>query len=134
MKAFQKFVHLSLIVAFLMASVGFRMNLEKCHMGKGEMTSSSSTSACCCGDSAQDHQSPESACQDMTCLLQNGFFGYSTPTNSTEQTTRVLKEPVAYADFAQSIRPALLEKTPHFTLPPPVSGRFLGILHQTFII
>jgi hypothetical protein len=134
MKAIQKFVHLSLIVAFLMASSGFRLNVVNCQMGKGEKISFFSKSACCCDKSAAKHQSPENGCQEMTCLLQVGFTAYPSAHTSTQQTIRFLQEPAAYAGFAQSIRPALLEKTPHFTLPPPVSGRFLGILHQTLII
>jgi hypothetical protein len=70
----------------------------------------------------------------MTCIVQVGFSVYPSQPTSTEQSQKLLKEPVAGADFTQSIRPALLERTPHFTLPPPLSGRFLGILHQMFII
>ena len=134
MKALQKFVHLSLIVAFLMASFGFRVSQENCHKGKGEMISFSAKSACCCGESTTGQKSPESACQNMACILQVSFSASPSQNTSTEQTIKSLKEPVVYADFTQSIRPTLLEKMPHFTLPPPVSGRFLGILHQTFII
>jgi hypothetical protein len=134
MKALQKFVHLSLIVAFLVASFGFRLNLEHCSMEKGKKTGFFSKSACCCDKSKASHQSPDTGCQDMTCLPQPCFAAYPAEHTSTAQTTRFGKEPAAYASFSQSIRPALLEEMPHFTLPPPASGRFLGILHQTFLI
>ncbi|MGV3502546.1 MAG: hypothetical protein ACO1O1_02485 [Adhaeribacter sp.] len=70
----------------------------------------------------------------MTCLLQVAYSAYPAQHTSTQQTVLLRQEPMAYGDFMAHIRPALLEEMPHFTLPPPVSGRLLGILHQTFII
>lgn len=133
MKALRKFVHLSLTVAFLLASVGFRMNTELCQMEQGGM-SPASKSSCCCDPSGGGHQAPDKACQDMTCLLQVAYSAYPASSTSTEQTDRLKQEPVAYTNFTACIRPTLLEEMPHFTLPPPVSGRLLGIFHQTFII
>jgi hypothetical protein len=134
MKAFQKFLHLSLIAAILLATSGFRVNLDSCHGADGGLISFSASPACCCDKSAEAQKSPPGSCNDLSCIVQAGFSPYPTQQVTSEQAARCLKAPVAYVDFSQAIRPALLERTPHFTLPPPVSGRFIGILHQTFIV
>jgi hypothetical protein len=134
MKAIQKYLHVSLIVAFLLASSGFRVNLNSCHGANAGVMSAAASPACCCDQAAKKQKPDTSPCNDMTCIVQTGFAAYYTQNTSTEQIAKFLREPGTYADFSQTIRPALLEKTPHFTLPPPLSGRFIGILHQTFIV
>ena len=134
MKAFQKFLHLSLIAAILLATSGFRVNLDSCHGADAGVISFSASPACCCDKAAEEQKSTPSSCNDITCIVQAGFAAYPSQHTSTEQTARFIKEPKSYAGFSQAIRPALLEKTPHFTLPPPLTGRFIGILHQTFIV
>jgi hypothetical protein len=134
MKIIRKILHLSLIVAFLLASSGFRVNLDSCHGAQAGLISFSASPACCCGDSDKEQKSAASSCNNMTCIVQTGFTAYSASHTTTEQAGKSLTAPLAHADFGQTIRPALLEKIPHFTLPPPLTGRFIGILHQTFLI
>ena len=131
MKVMQKFIHLCLVVAILLASTGFRVRVAHCAGEKSIAISFASDSDCCCAKDAKTTRNP---CGDMPCIIQQGVT-YSTNFNSTtQQIAKFAKEPVSFPDFSESIRPAILERTPHFTLPPPVSGRFIGILHQTFII
>jgi len=135
MKALHKFIHLSLMVAILLASSGFRVNLQNCTGVKGRTISFVTDPACCCdhaSKSAQSHH--DNPCNDITCVVPGVIAVQTQFRSGTEQVSQALKEPVTYPDFSDNIRPALLETTPHFTLPPPISGRLIGILHQTFII
>jgi len=126
----QKIVQLSLTVAILLAAMGFRVNIPHCAAEKVTY-SLFSKPACCCHEEADIN--PE-ACRDMTCGPQQGTV-YQVNLNTTiQQAAKFFKEPATYLSFTASIRPAILASIPHFTLPPPVSGRCIGILHQTFII
>jgi len=131
MKALQKFVHLCLIVTILLATMGFRVTVSHCSGEKGTSISLFSDPSCCCGKAAK---TTGKSCNDMSCVMQRGIATQTNFNSSTQQEAKLVKEPVSYPSFTQSIRPAILERTPHFTLPPPASGRFIGILHQTFII
>lgn len=131
MKAMQKFIHLSLVAAFLLASFGFRVSIAHCSEEEGSSISLFADPTCCC-DKADKALSK--SCQDMSCIMQRGVASQTNFNSATQQAAKFVKQPVTYPSFTVSIRPALLETIPHFSLPPPVSGRFLGILHQTFII
>jgi hypothetical protein len=131
MKAMQKFIHLCLVVAILLASTGFRVREAHCAGEKSISISFASDSNCCC---AKDAKTTSKPCGNMSCIIQQGIAYSATFNSPTQQVAKFAKEPISYPDFTESIRPAILERTPHFTLPPPVSGRFIGILHQTFII
>lgn len=131
MKALQKLVHLSLVVAILLATMGFRVTISHCSGEKGSSISLYADPSCCCGKAAK---SPSKSCQDMSCVMQRGIAPQTNFNASTQQVAKLVKKPVSYPSFTENIRPAILERTPHFTLPPPVSGRSIGILHQTFII
>ncbi len=74
------------------------------------------------------------ACHDLSCVMQRGVATQATFTAATQQIAKVEKEPITFPDFAERMRPSILETEPHFTLPPPSSGRFIGILYQTFLI
>jgi len=127
----QKIIHLSLTVAILLAAMGFRVNIPHCADEKEVTYSLFSKPACCCGEEADTNTA---ACRDMTCAPQQGTV-YQVDSNTTiQQAAKFFKEPARYLSFTESIRPAILERVPHFILPPPVSGRFIGILYQTFII
>jgi hypothetical protein len=134
MIAIRKFVHLSLLAAFLLASFGFRVNLESCPGDKTGKISFAANPACCCDKAGKNPKVPSPACSDMTCIVLPGFNAYPATQAAAEQAIKFLKTPASAPGFTQIIRPALLAKTPHFSLPPPLSGRFLGILHQTFRI
>ncbi|WP_157593308.1 hypothetical protein [Rufibacter tibetensis] len=74
------------------------------------------------------------SCNDLSCVMQRGSATQTNLNSPTQQVAKVAQEPVTYPDFSERIRPSLLEAVPHFTLPPPVPGRLIGILHQTFLI
>ncbi|MBA9079113.1 MULTISPECIES: hypothetical protein [Rufibacter] len=131
MKALQKFIHLSLIAAILLASFGFRVNISHCPGKEDSSISLFSSPTCCCGKAAK---TPKKSCNDMSCVMQRGVATQTNFNSATQQVAKFVKEPVLSPNFTETIRPAILEAEPHFTLPPPVSGRFIGILHQTFII
>jgi hypothetical protein len=131
MKAMQKIIHLSLVVAILLASMGFRMNVPHCSDEKGGFVSLFADPGCCCDKAAK---APAKSCQEMACVLQQSVVYQTNFNSATQQAAKFLKEPAKYPVFAEAIRPVLLEKFPHFTLPPPVTGRTIGILHKTFIV
>lgn len=131
MKAMQKFIQLSLAIAILLASMGFRVTISHCSDEKGSSISLFSDPSCCC---AKDAKTTRKSCSDMSCVMQRGVASQISLNSSTQQAAKFVKEPATYPSFTESIRPAILETLPHFTLPPPISGRSIGILHQTFII
>lgn len=131
MKALQIFIHYSLTVAILLAAMGFRINVPHCSKEQGNLIRLFSALSCCCGETEKN---TKKACNDMACVLQQSAATQNSFSSSTQQLTKFVKEPVHYPVFTQTIQPVLLATLPHFTLPPPISGRFIGILHQTFII
>ena len=131
MKALQKFIHLSLIAAIILASFGFRVNISQCSGKEGSSISLFSSPTCCCGKAAK---TPKKSCNDMSCVMQRGVATQTNFKSPSQQVAKFVNEPVSFPNFTEIIRPALLETEPHFTLPPPASGRFIGILNQTFII
>ena len=131
MKALHRLVHLSLIVALSMASMGFRVAVTQCTEGKGSSIGFFSEPGCCCKKASKK---PMKSCNDLSCVMQRGSAAQTNLNSPTQQVAKAAQEPVTYPDFAERIRPSLLEVVPHFTLPPPVSGRRIGILHQTFLI
>jgi len=126
----QKFIHLSLTVAILLAAMGFRVNESHCAKEKDVASGLFSKPACCCHKEAETSRK---SCADLTCITQQGTYQVI-QNSSTQQAAKFLKVPTTYPGFSTSIRPAILEAIPHFTFPPPTSGRFIGILLQTFII
>lgn len=70
----------------------------------------------------------------MSCVMQRAGASTTNLNSPVQQMAKLVKEPVSYPDFTEHIRPSILETIPHFTLPPPVPGRLIGILHQTFLI
>ena len=131
MKAMQKIIHLSLVTAILLASMGFRVTISHCSGEEGNSISLFADPSCCCGKAANKSKK---SCQDMSCIMQRGVGSHINSNSATQQAAKFAKVPVTYPSFTETIRPAILETLPHFTLPPPVSGRSIGILHQTFII
>lgn len=131
MKAMQKFIHLSLTVAILLAAMGFRVNVPHCSEEQSSLISLFSAPSCCCG---KTEKASAKACNEMACVFQQSAATQNNFSSSTQQLAKFVKEPANYPIFTQTIRPVILARLPHFTLPPPISGRFLGILHQTFII
>ncbi|WP_157600564.1 hypothetical protein [Rufibacter sp. DG15C] len=61
-------------------------------------------------------------------MAQNNF------NSPTQQIAQAANDPAGFPSFAAAIRPVILESIPHVTLPPPISGRDIGILYQTFLI
>ena len=131
MKAMQKFIQLSLTVTILLAAMGFRVNIPHCSHEKDAAYSLFAKPDCCCG---KDAESNSQACNDMACVTQQGTSYPVNQNTTSQQTAKFFKAPITYPGFAARIRPAILATIPHFTLPPPISGRFIRILHQTFII
>jgi len=128
MQAIQKFIQLTFILVVTLTLMGMRVKLDDCHGEQEINISLSGSKACCCEETA-----PATACHDITCIAPAfaSTFNYK---GGAEQQVIALKSMPATTAFSRVIRPVLLAKIPHFTLPPPASGRFLGILHQTFII
>ncbi|MDB5261226.1 MAG: hypothetical protein JWQ14_507 [Adhaeribacter sp.] len=131
MKAMEKFIHLSLVVALLLGSMGFSVREPHCEEERSQAINLFAAPGCCCDTPAAEASKP---CPDLTCVMQRGLASQTTFTAATNPTAKFLKAPLTYPSFTESIRPAILETIPHFTLPPPASGRFIGILHQSFII
>ncbi|WP_156180648.1 hypothetical protein [Rufibacter radiotolerans] len=133
MQTLRKSMHLSLIVAFLWASFGFRVDLSHCAGEKDASFSLLASSDCCCGKAAK---TPKKPCKDMTCALPQAVFTQASHQYAPAQqlAQKAVKQPLVLATFPEHIWPALLEKLPHSSLPPPVSGRTLGILYQNFLI
>lgn len=134
MKAIHKFVQLSLIVAILLASTGFRVNLQHCATGKEGKKDLAKATSCCCAKAHKKTKSQDYSCNNFYCLVQPGPVSLFKVPSSAEQRVKFSEEIPSYLSFTQHIRPAILATIPHFTLPPPVSGRFIGILLQIFII
>ncbi|WP_210462809.1 hypothetical protein [Rufibacter roseolus] len=127
-----RFIHLSLVVALLIGSFGFRVDPMRCAGKKdGVALSLSMDSGCCCSKKAKEKQAP---CNDATCVMQRSVASTSNFSLSAQQVVKAVAKPATYPSFAQSIRPVLLETLPRVTLPPPISGRDIGILHQSFLI
>ncbi|RNI24080.1 hypothetical protein [Rufibacter latericius] len=131
MKTLHKLVHLSLIVALSLASMGFRVAVSQCSGGKGTSIGFFAEPGCCCKKASKK---PMKSCNDLSCVMQRGVASHTNLNAPAQQVAKVAKEPGTYPDFTEHIRPSILETIPHFTLPPPVPGRLIGILHQTFII
>ncbi|WP_186636293.1 hypothetical protein [Rufibacter sediminis] len=128
----QKFIHFSLIVALLMGSMGFRVNTMRCAGDeKSGAVSLSMTPDCCCSKAAKKQKAP---CSETACVIQLNVASQSTFTSSSQQEVASAAVPVQYPSFTQRIRPLLLETLPYVTLPPPPTGRDIGILHQTFLL
>lgn len=132
MKALQKTVHFCLIAAILLASFGFKLTVPQCAADKGSSVGFFSASSCCCIKVTKE---PANSCESMDCVLQRGL---ATPTvftgTSEQQVVQLKKENIQYPDFSAGLWTVVPENFPSFTFPPPVSGRFLGILHQTYLI
>jgi hypothetical protein len=135
MKALQKFIQLSLILVITLTSMGFRVKIEECHGHRENRITFLGSPDCCCEKSDKESKTPYKACSDLTCIVQANIHNENKINGATEQSSPKLKAGPLYQLYTQVIRPVLQEKIPHFTLPPPsYSGRFIGILHQTFII
>jgi len=132
MTAMRKSLSLSLIVALLWASFGFRMDFAPCAGDKAPSFGLLASSGCCCGDAAK---TPRKSCQEMSCALPQSVFAQTGQNVSTQQVARkAVDAPAVLVAFTERIRPILLAKVPQRSLPPPVSGRTIGILHQTFLL
>ncbi|WP_026462562.1 hypothetical protein [Adhaeribacter aquaticus] len=134
MKAFQKFVQLSFILVVLMTMMGFRVSMEKCSRNKHTTIRLIRGAACCCKKTDKNHAPQKKSCGDMVCFTQSQTPYAQGQTKPTAQVDKIVSAKTSQILFEQVIRPELLDKTPHFNLPPPPSGRYLGILHQQFII
>jgi hypothetical protein len=133
MQTLRKSMHLSLIVAFLWASFGFRVEVSHCAKGMDLSVGLATATGCCCGKAAKV---PAKPCKAMTCALPQAVFTHQASAAAATQPVakKAVKEQMVVTAFMGSIRPALLDKLPLISLPPPASGRTLGILHQTFLI
>lgn len=133
MKALQKLVHYSLLVAILLASMGFKVAVTQC-AGKGETSISFfSEPGCCCKKASAQ---PMKECGDMSCVMQRSVAPQSTFGSSTRLVAKAVKvqEQITSTDYIAGIRPVVLQALPVVILPPPITGRALGILHQTFLL
>lgn len=134
MKALHIFIQLSLILVITLTSMGFRVNIEECHGHTTKNISFFGEPNCCCDKEGKTTSSKENTCNGLTCIVQASFQSQLNQNTVTENATKALRAVPVYQDFTQVIRPVLQEKTPYFVLPPPRSGRTIGILHQTFLI
>ncbi|MFC6997052.1 hypothetical protein [Rufibacter roseus] len=134
MKALQKFIHITLVVALLLGTTGFRVSVKQCAGGKGATSISFfGEPSCCCGKKAE---TTKKNCSDVTCVMLRGA---ATQVNFNAPTQQIAKhEPKqVYATSSVSVFPkarTFSHKFPSVPMPPPMSGRHLGILYQTFLI
>ncbi|WP_345161345.1 hypothetical protein [Nibribacter koreensis] len=129
----QALVHYSLLVAILLASMGFKVAVTQC-AGKGETSIGFfSEPGCCCKKAAKE---PMKECGDMSCVMQRSVALQSTFGSSSRQVAKAVKvqEQIASTDYTYSIRLVVLQALPVVILPPPITGRDLSILHQTFLL
>ncbi|KAA5544858.1 hypothetical protein [Adhaeribacter rhizoryzae] len=134
MKAFQKFIQLSLILVITLTTMGFRVNTEECRGHATKTITFFGEPGCCCENESKTAQPKENTCNELTCVVQASLQSQLNLNSATQSAAKALKAVPVYPTFTQVIRPVLQEKTPYFTLPPPRSGKTIGILYQTFLI
>jgi hypothetical protein len=117
-----------------MTSMGFQVNIEECRGHKEKQISFFGKPVCCCDTNPKEPESKNNSCRDITCFVQGNNQILDNINPAKEQSSETVKAAPVNREYARIIRPVLQEKIPHFTLPPPLSGRFIGILHQKLII
>ncbi|PSR53418.1 hypothetical protein AHMF7605_07685 [Adhaeribacter arboris] len=135
MRAIQKIIHYTLILAITLASAGFRIAVSNCSSNEMEKAITTSThSNCCCKKPAPKSKTTSEDCGLGTCVVPTSVYCSLNSRQAYEQVAKLLRPINTYAVYAEVIYPALQEAQPYFTLPPPSSGRLRGILHQVFLI
>ena len=114
--------------------MGFRLNIEECHGQSESNITYFGAPDCCCDKNGSKSDSNDNPCSAITCILQGTIQSENRINTVTTEFSENLKAVTISRAFVQVIRPALQEKTPYYILPPPHSGRFLGILHRKLII
>lgn len=134
MKVIQKSIPFILVLAIFMASTGFRVTISDCSDGKQKTFRFFNSPDCCCNKSANKSKTAGEDCGGLACVVPSTIYNFPNSRDSYEQDLKLVKAANSYAVFTAVIYPALQESQPYFSLPPPKSGRFKGILNQTFLI
>ncbi len=134
MKVIEKFVQHLLIVAILLATVGFKVNRHYCPITKERTVHFFSQQNCCCVTTTPGNGYNKPCCENQSSYYKAHLQSLE---KNSKQVAKVFehlsgKQGIAY--FQVYIRPVSLAKEPFYTLPPPKSGKTIGILHQIFII
>ncbi|GAA4310203.1 hypothetical protein GCM10023183_27900 [Nibribacter koreensis] len=111
--------------------MGFRVAGSQCAGGNSVEIGFFAEPSCCC---KKGSKGPVKSCDDFSCVMPRGAMAQSNFNSPTQQISQAANDPAGFPSFAEVIRPVILESIPHVTLPPPISGRDIGILHQTFLI
>ncbi len=134
MKVMQRLVQYCLIVAILLATVGFKVNSHYCPITKEKTTHFFLQPNCCCVETTNGEGYKKSCCENISSYYRADLQSIE---KDTKQEAKIFKHLPGKQDavyFQVHIRPVTLAKEPFYTLPPPSSGRTIGILNQTFII
>ncbi len=134
MKAIQKILQYTLILAITLASSGFRVMVSDCSIEFEKTVANSEHSGCCCSKPVQKSTNSNEDCGLGTCVLPSSVFCNLNSSQKYEHVAKLLQPTPTYEVYNEVIFPGLQEAEPYFSLPPPHSGRFRGILHQVFII
>ncbi|QMU28216.1 hypothetical protein [Adhaeribacter radiodurans] len=132
MKAIQKIMHFLIILAVSLASSGFRVPVSDCFNEK--TTTNSAHSGCCCSKPEQNSKTSDESCGIGSCVLPASVYWSFNSRQNYEQVAKLLQPAPSYRAYTEVISLTLQAAQPYFSLPPPHSGRFKGILHQIFII
>lgn len=133
MKAIQRLVQYCLIVAVLLATVGFKVNGHYCPITKQRTTYFFSQPECCCGVAFNSNEIKKPCCSNLFSYHKADFQSIEKGTKQTAIFKCLAVKP-ATQYFQIFIRPLSLAKEPFYTLPTPRSGRTITILHQIFIV
>ncbi len=134
MQALKQIVQHFLIVAILLATVGFKVDRHYCPITKERTTHFFAQPDCCCGNTSVSDSSKKTCCDNQFGYYRTDFQNLE---NYNKQTAKALKHLPAKQNavyFQVNIKPLALAKEPYYTLPPPQSGRVIGILNQVFIV
>ena len=134
MKAIQRLVQYFLIVAILLATVGFRVNSHYCPITKERSIHFFSQPDCCCGVPSNSDGYNKPCCKNLSYYYKADLQSLD---KDTKQVAKAFKHLAGNQDavyFQVHIRPVAIAKEPFYTLPPPRSGRTIGILYQIFLL
>lgn len=134
MKEIQRLVQNCLIVAVLLATVGFKVDSHYCPITKQKTFHFFSQPDCCCIGTTTTNGYNKSCCENLSAYYKADLQSLEKSSKQEFKIFMNLAGNQATVYYQVYIRPVLRAKEPLYSLPPPKSGRTIGILHQTFII
>ncbi|MDQ4139818.1 MAG: hypothetical protein M3142_04770, partial [Bacteroidota bacterium] len=118
MKAIQKIIQYTLILAITLASAGFRVVVSDCSSETEKTAAKSNHSDCCCSKPEQKSTTSNQDCGLGTCVLPSSVYCSLNSRQSYEQVAKLLQPAPFYRVYTEVIYPALQEAQPNFSLPP----------------